>query len=147
MPVRKVIRVTKNGKTSIVRAAVSAPPTRRVVTPTTARVTPKQASTTAAAGNAGLVVIEDHVIKMMLADPRFLTQVPCLQSGKLALSSAVKKCGRCSKQRGLQRRNAMNTIRRCLANLQGPEKAAMKRLLGAKKVRVVLQGGKKHITY
>lgn len=97
--------------------------------------------------NTSLLVIEDNVIKAMMADPRFTNAIPCLQSGKIELKNVSKKCGRCSRRRTSLRRKAFNNIRRCLANLAGSQRGQIKKLLGVQRVRVVLKGGRQHVTY
>lgn len=90
--------------------------------------------------NQSLVTIEDSTIRMIMADPRYLSVIPCLQSGKRALGSIGKKCGRCDRRRKQLRVDAMNQIKGCIAGLRGTYATQFKKLLGAKKVRVY-QGG------
>lgn len=95
--------------------------------------------------NPVLVVVEDTTLRMMMADPRFLEAIPCLRSGKQQLTKAAKTCGRCSGKRTRARQRALNTIRNCMAGLAGEQRKQLKKLLGAKQVRIILKG--RHVTY
>jgi len=97
------------------------------------------------APNSDLFVIEDTTVKMMLADPRFLEAVPCLGEGKTRLSKALKKCGHCGDARSKATKRAMASIRQCMSALVGDQRTKLKKLLGAKKVRIVMKGN--HVTY
>lgn len=88
------------------------------------------------AANPKLVTIEDSVIRGILADPRYEKVIPCLASGKQALQSVGKKCGRCSRKRKMYRNQAMQQIKGCIAGLKGQEAKQFKKLLGAENVRV-----------
>jgi hypothetical protein len=95
--------------------------------------------------NSALLVIEEHTIRAMLVDPRYLQAVPCLQAGKQRLAKAGTGCGGCSRTRAASKQKALASVKQCIANLTAPQREQVKRLLGAKQVRVVLQG--KHVTF
>lgn len=123
--VRKVTVVkTKNGVRRIVQH----------------RVTPEAQAKQA--NNQSMVTIEDSTIKMILADPRYLDAIPCLKSGKQALTSVSKKCGRCDRRRRQLRADAINQIKGCIAGLRGTQATTLKQLLGTQKVRVYQSAGR-----
>jgi hypothetical protein len=140
MPKVKVVRTGgKVKKTRVKRKAKQPAPKVNQVSPE-GRVLPERIGP-----NPSLVVIEDNTIRMMLSDPRYLETIPCLRSGKQRLKNVAKKCGHCSRARATERKKAMNGIRACMAGLTGGQRQQLKRLLGAKQVRVVLKG--QHVTY
>lgn len=98
---------------------------------------PKQAQPTTK--QSGGVTIDDRVIRMMLADPRFLNVAPCLQSGKAKLLAADNSCGRCGR-RFSTRRSAFSTLRACLLSLPEGQRAAIKKLLRTDDVRIAAKG-------
>ncbi len=121
-------------------------PRRKRVQPKVNQVSPTGRVLTDRIGpNPALVVIEDNTVRMMLADPRFLKAIPCLREGKKRLANVVKTCGHCSSRRTVMRKRAMNGIRACMTGLTGGQRTQVKKLLGAKQIRIVLKG--KHITY
>jgi hypothetical protein len=95
--------------------------------------------------NASLLIIEEHTIRAMLADPRYTQAVPCLQAGKQRLAKAGTGCGGCSRVRAASKQKALAAVKQCIANLTEAQRGQVKKLLGAKQVRVVLQG--KHVTF
>jgi hypothetical protein len=137
---KKRVRIKKTVRRVVVRGGKAKPKPKKAPLPAT--VQPE-----ALPPNKQLLVIEDSTIKMMLVDPRFTNAVPCLQAGRAELKGISKKCGRCSRQRTTLRRKAFNKVRRCLASLNGSQRGQVKKLLGVKNVRVILQGGKQHVTY
>lgn len=121
-------------------------PRRKRVQPKVNQVSPAGRVLTDRIGpNPALVVVEDNMVRMMLADPRFLKAVPCLREGKKKLVNVVRTCGHCSSRQTVMRKRAMNSIRGCLTGLTGAQRTQIKKLLGAKQIRIVFKG--KHITY
>jgi len=92
--------------------------------------------------NTNLVTVEDSTIGMILADPRYTSVIPCLQSGKQNLASVGRRCGRCDRRRKQLRSEAMKAIKSCIAGLRGTQASEFKKLLGAKKVRVYQDAGR-----
>lgn len=94
------------------------------------------------ASRRDLVVLEDSMLNAILADPRYMTAIPCLQTGKQALDTVGKRCGRCNRKRKTLRAEAFTQLRSCIAGLRGEQAASLKKLLGAKQVRVLQPGGR-----
>jgi hypothetical protein len=85
-----------------------------------------------------LVVIEDSTIQMMLADQRYLTAFPCLAKASSTLQKYKPGCGTCQRKVKTSRTKAILSAKRCLASLAGSKKLELKKLLGARQVRIIV---------
>lgn len=94
------------------------------------------------ASRKDLVVLEDSMLNAILADPRYVAAIPCLQTGKQSLDTVDKRCGRCNRKRKTLRAEAFMQLRSCIAGLRGEQASAFKKLLKAKQVRVLQPAGK-----
>lgn len=84
-----------------------------------------------------LVVIEDSAILSMLNDVKFTSEIPCLQNKIEIFKAGPTPCGSCAQKRKARQREAMAALKACLSNLSADKKAVLKKLLDAKKVRIV----------
>ena len=84
-----------------------------------------------------LVVIEDSTVLMMARDARYTNAIPCLANKGDVFKPISGGCGACARKRQQKQRQAMATVKSCLAALSPEKKLELKQLLGAKKVRVV----------
>jgi len=69
-------------------------------------------------------------------DPR-LAQLGCVSSFNAMLAGSLPKCGRCRNKKAQVYRTAMATFRSCLASMNQPGRDLLKRVLLAKKLRIV----------
>jgi hypothetical protein len=109
------------------------------------RVQPKQVPVKAQQAQAmstNLAIIDDMTAKAILADPRYLQAVPCLQNSKVAWDSIDKKCSRCDRRRKAMQTNTIKQIKNCIAGLKGEAAVQFKALMGVKQVRVMQTAGK-----
>ena len=84
-----------------------------------------------------LVVIEDSAIFAMLNDVKFTSEIPCLQNKIEIFKAGPSPCGSCVQKRKARQRQEMAALKSCLGNLSPDKKAVLKKLLDAKKVRIV----------
>jgi len=84
-----------------------------------------------------LVVIEDSTIFAMLNDVKFTSEIPCLQNKIEIFKAGPTPCGSCVQKRKNRQRQEMAALKTCLANLSVDKKAILKKLLDAKKARIV----------
>jgi hypothetical protein len=84
-----------------------------------------------------LVVIEDGTIFMMLNDPKFATEIPCLVGKRDVFRTSPGGCGACARKRSAQRHTELTRIKSCLAALSQEKRTVLKNLLDAETVRVV----------
>lgn len=81
-----------------------------------------------------LVVIEDGTIAGMAADARFVTEFPFLKN---LLIAAAASCSSCNGGKKDSRAEALKSARRSLAGLSSSRLVVLKRLLNARKVRLI----------
>ena len=136
MAKRKIVKVIKKKRPGRVTSAGKRPVTRKPLR-RQQRVQPA-----ALPVNAAMVTLEDRQIATMVADPRFVAAIPCLQNGKSEMKQIGKRCGRCNKKRTKARRAVMKEVRTCIARMSGQEKNTLKSLIGTKKVQVMVANGK-----
>lgn len=145
--VKVIVIRTKNGVKRIVKSTSTARSSTATVPVTQQRQVQQAPQVPVAAqvaqiGRTDLLVIEDSTIRAILADPRYLNAVPCLQGGKKALMTVNKRCGRCDRRRKQLRADAMNQLKSCIAGLRGQAATNFKSLLGVQKVRIYQPGRK-----
>jgi len=82
-----------------------------------------------------LVIIENSTVAAMLADPKIVSQVPCLQNINKASAkkSGCSKCGRKNSVKAAE----YTGIKNCIAGMSSNNKRAIKKILNANKVRIV----------
>jgi hypothetical protein len=85
-----------------------------------------------------LIVIEDSTIQMMLSDQRYLTAFPCLAKTAATMQKFKPGCGVCQRKVKTSRTKAMLIAKRCLASLPGSKKTELKKLLGARQIRIIV---------
>ena len=89
---------------------------------------------------ANLLIIEDSVIRALTKDPRALDVVPCLRATKQTLEAMVSTgCQLCQRQRSTNVKNALAAAKQCIAGLRGSQLASLKKILGARQLRVVVR--------
>lgn len=83
------------------------------------------------------VVIEDSVIVSMLGDTQFTDEIPCLQNQASLLKPASGGCGACARRRQEAQKQALASIKTCLAGLAAEKKAKLKELLDTQQITLV----------
>lgn len=91
-----------------------------------------------------LLVISDNTIRNMARQDRFLKEFPFLKSLANAEKPPERKagCGSCRKG-NIRVSEIFGAAKRTLAALPSSKKGTLKKLLGAKQVRVIYKHGKK----
>ena len=82
-----------------------------------------------------LVIIENSMISAMMADSEIVSQVPCLQN----ISTAPTKkagCGKCGRKNAAKA-TEYTSIKNCIAGMSSNNKRALKKILDARRVRIV----------
>ncbi len=97
---------------------------------------------------SNLVVIEDSTVKALMADPRAMDLLPCLQTAKQRLATVQKggkNCNRCEAEKRQIISDAMRTAKDCIKNARGQRLKDVKKVLGTRQIRVVAKNaqGKK----
>lgn len=92
-----------------------------------------------------LLVINDQHIRNMASQDRFLKEFPFLRSLDRAEKTPRRGCGGCRKS-NVRVSEIFAAAKRTLAALPPAKKAILKKLLGAKRVRVVYKTGTKVTT-
>lgn len=89
-----------------------------------------------------LVVLEHALLDSMARDSRFSAFETCLVGVRTARRSGCGRCGRKASNTAA----AYQGAKQCIAGLNDTQKGELKKLLNAKKVRVVIaQSGNKHV--
>ena len=91
-----------------------------------------------------LLVIEDSSIKAMMSDPRIATLLPCLNTAQRQMDSTKrgqKNCQRCKGEKKQIVADAMNQAKTCIRSLKGGKLTKLKKVLGARQLRVVARNG------
>ncbi len=86
-----------------------------------------------------LLTVEDSTIKAMMADPRIMTLLPCLNGPKTQLagiSTGGRDCQRCQAEKKQIAKDAMRTAMSCVGSLRGSRLTEVKMLLGARQLRI-----------
>lgn len=89
-----------------------------------------------------LLVLQDQHIRSMASQDRFLKEFPFLRSLDRAEKAPRRGCGGCRRS-NIRVSEIFAAAKRTLAALPPAKKAILKKLLGAKQVRVVYKAGTK----
>lgn len=83
------------------------------------------------------VTIEDSTILSMVNDARFAAEIPCLQNQTTNLPTTATGCGACARRRQEAQKQALSSIKTCLAGLSGEKQQKLKELLDTQQIKVV----------
>jgi hypothetical protein len=83
-----------------------------------------------------LVVIEDSTIARMVQDPAF-SSFPCLAGKSESVMPKATGCGSCAKAAATKQKEALRQIKACLAHIGPEDRAKLKTLLNADKIKVI----------
>tara|TARA_Y100001938_G_scaffold150895_1_gene244222 strand:+ start:3843 stop:4142 length:300 start_codon:yes stop_codon:yes gene_type:complete len=83
-----------------------------------------------------LVIIENSTIAAMLDDAEVVSQLPCLQNATTLAAKPKSGCGKCGRKNAAKAAE-YTSIKNCLAGMASEGKRQLKKILNAKKVRIV----------
>lgn len=86
---------------------------------------------------SALVILEESTILSLINDAGFAATIPCLANKKDVFKPSSTTCGMCRRKREQRLRQEMAAIKSCLAGLSAEAKTALKKKLGAEKVRIL----------
>ena len=83
-----------------------------------------------------IVVIEDSTIARMVQDPAFAS-LPCFAGKIESVLPKATGCGSCAKAAAAKQKETLRQIKTCLAHIGPEDRAKLKELLNADKVKVI----------